>query len=159
MKKIIGLVLILVMAFSLLCPCFSAITVSAAEEKVLRIGNWEDYIGEEVITNFEQDTGIKVEYSTFGTNEDMYNELKINPGSFDLMCPSEYMIQKMLMEDMLISFPAPTNYLNNGSSYIIDKFNSMGLKADNGEYYTVGYMWGLLGLTYNPEFVVRSDME
>ena len=161
MKKIINLVLVLVLAFSLLCPCFSSITVFADENVsgVLRIGNWEDYIGEDVISGFEEQyPNVTVEYSTFGTNEDMYNELKINPGSFDLMCPSEYMIQKMLMENMLVSFDAPKNYLDYGSNYIINKFNSMGL-TDGDKIYTVGYMWGLLGLTYNPEYVSAYDME
>ena len=162
MKKVASLFLILVMAFTLLCPCFNAVSVSAETDLsgVLRVGNWEDYIGEDVIANFEEKyPNIKVEYSTFGTNEDMYNELKINPGSIDLLCPSEYMIQKMLTEGMLESFKVPENYIKYGSEYIIEKFNSMGLQADNGDYYTVGYMWGLLGLTYNPEFVSSYDME
>ena len=79
----------------------------------ITVFSWEDYmeltedeegdVDTDLIDAFEEESGIKVNYITFATNEDMYNELKINPGSYDLMCPSEYMIQKMQLEDMIIS--------------------------------------------------------
>ena len=146
---------------------------------VLRVYNWEDYISEptqnedgtveddyvDLIAEFEtayfEETGtrVRVEYSTFGTNENMYNELKINPGSYDLVCPSDYMIMKMISEDMVEKFSedflSSSNYANYASPYIKELFEA-NYATVNGENhywsdYSVPYMWGTMGYVYNPE--------
>ena len=108
MKKILTFAIAFALAFAIFQPAIA----TAKEDNLLRIYSWEDYISTDEDGNtladefadwYKQKTGktIRVEYSTFGTNEIMYNELKISPSSYDLICPSEYMIQKMINENML----------------------------------------------------------
>ena len=152
-------------ALCMLFPSLLALAGCAPEtEEVLRVYNWEDYIsapseGEDegdyvdLIAKFEEEyeaeTGkaIRVEYSTFGTNENMYNELKINPGAYDLVCPSDYMIMKMISEDMVEPFSdeflRESNYARYGSPYIRDLF-----EANGWAEYAVPYMWGTMGILY-----------
>ena len=168
------------LALCLLLPFVLAMSGCSAESsQVLRVCNWEDYISEptenedgtveddyvDLIAEFEkayyEETGnrVRVEYSTFGTNENMYNELQINPGSYDLVCPSDYMIMKMISEDMVEKFSddflEDSNYAKYASPYIKDLFEAN--YADvNGEShywsdYSVPYMWGTMGYVYNPE--------
>ena len=179
MKKILTFAIIFVLAFSLMMPC----TAVAAQDDVLRIYSWEDYISTDEDTGktladdfadwYKQKTGktIRVEYSTFGTNEIMYNELKISGSSsgysYDLICPSEYMIQKMINENMLEEYSAefldesnPENYyINNVSGYIKNLFESH--KTSNGKSwanYAAGYMWGTMGFIFNPEKIDANDI-
>ena len=142
----------------------------------LRICNWEDYIsvdeesGETLAEEFEQyyldKTGqkIKVEYSTFGTCEELYNTLKIEGDVYDLICPSDYMIEKMAREDMLekLELSIGGNYNKNLSPYIKSVFESIKW-GENGEnnlsQYAAGYMWGTMGLVYNSAKVSDNDMK
>lgn len=114
---------------------------------------------------------VKVEYSTFGTNENMYNELNLSKKtvgdkvtySYDLVCPSEYMLLKMLREDMLEPLDGSilTNYSSNVSSYIGDLFKKQIVERDGVGYslydYATCYMWGTMGYVYNPEKVDPED--
>ena len=136
---------------------------SAGGENILRICNWEDYIsideetGKSLADEFEEwyehtyNVDIEVEYSTFGTNEILYNNLKINPESYDLVCPSDYMIQKMMNENMLEKFNIEKmaedipNYYNHVSPYMKNLFDKNGWSE-----YAVPYMWGTMGYVYNP---------
>ena len=140
------------------CLLFASCAQTETKE-VLRIYNWEDYICNEedeeygyidLIAAFEEEYDCEVEYSTFGTNENMYNELKINEGSYDLVCPSDYMIMKMIRENMCEPFTEDfrTNslYAQNVSPYIRNIFEENGW-----DKYAVGYMWGTMGFMYNPE--------
>lgn len=142
----------------------------AKNPKVLRVYNWEDYISEpdendaeseylDLIGEFEKEYGVTVEYSTFGTNENMYNELKINPDGYDLVCPSDYMIMKMINENMVEpfseSFLKDGEYAKYASPYITKLF------ADNGwTNYAAAYMWGTMGYVYNPNFSdnIKEDL-
>ena len=163
------------LACAMLLPSVLPLAGCAAEDvEVLRVYNWEDYIsapseGEDdsvdLIAEFEKDyearTGrpIRVEYSTFGTNENMYNELKINPGAYDLVCPSDYMIMKMIDEGMAEPFSeaflSESNYAKYGSPYIRDLF-----EANGWAQYAVPYMWGTMGFVYNPELseTIEQDL-
>ena len=159
-KKVISSVL----SLCLLLP-FAMMLAGCATDNtpVLRVYNWEDYISEptesedgsagddyvDLIAEFEKEYGVRVEYSTFGTNENMYNELQINPGSYDLVCPSDYMIMKMISEGMVEKFSDDflqnSNYAKYASPYIKDLFE------DNGwTKYAVAYMWGTMGYVYDP---------
>lgn len=138
-----------------------------AGKYILRICNCEDYISENEETGetlyeeferiYEEQFGvdITIEYTTYGTNEILYNNLKINPGSYDLVCPSDYMIQKMIEEDMLEKFDNITtdvpNYTNYGSPYIKQLFEENGWTD-----YSIPYMWGTMGFIYNPQFVTTE---
>lgn len=132
--------------------------------------------GNHIIDDFETwyekqyGVSVRVEYSTFGTNEDLYNQLKLGD-KYDLVCPSEYMIMKLAAEDMIEpigeSFFDEENelnyYVNNVSPFIREKFDN-GLMKIGGEThswseYAAGYMWGTTGLVYNPETVSEEDLE
>ena len=135
---------------------------------VLRICNCEDYISENEETGealydefarwYNQTYGVEitVEYTTYGTNEILYNNLKINPGSYDLVCPSDYMIQKMIDEGMLDKFDNVKedvpNYTEYGSLYVKQLFEENGWTD-----YSIPYMWGTMGFVYNPEMVTKEQ--
>ncbi|MCQ2399784.1 MAG: extracellular solute-binding protein, partial [Clostridia bacterium] len=169
MKRIFSLILAFVFCFAFLIPLASC---DKEEELVLKVYNWEDYIACEdydMIAEFEayyEEThgeSVTVEYSTFGTNENMYNELKLTQKpngdySYDLVCPSEYMIQKMIFEGMLeeFDFDEDNNYLKvpNYTQNVADFIKDLFYREDKGWYkYATCYNWGTMGYTYNPEFV------
>ena len=126
------------------------------------------YMYDEFADWYSEKTGkkVRVEYSTFGTPEILYNNMKINPGSYDIVCPSDYMIQKMIAEGMLQKFTNPEkdmpNYTEYVSPYIKRLFDEKHVTPDGKtEYkwseYSVPYMWGTMGFVYNPEFVTEEE--
>jgi len=140
----------LVVVAILLCT-LAALSVACADNKdtvVLNVYNWGDYIDESVIDEFEQKTGIKVNYETFATNEDMYVKLKSGGSAYDVAIPSDYMIEKMIREDMLnkIDMSNIPNY-----QYIENRFKN--LDYDPNNEYSVPYMWGTVGILYNKTMV------
>ncbi|MBQ4552402.1 MAG: spermidine/putrescine ABC transporter substrate-binding protein [Clostridia bacterium] len=138
MKKVVSLVLLVM----LLIPSF------AMGEGSLTVFNWEDYIDESVIEQFEQETGIDVNYVRFTTNEDMMVQVEANPGHFDLCFPSEYIVERMLNKDML----AEINYDNiPNAKYILE--NLQNSTYDPGNAHSVPYMWGTVGILYNTKMV------
>lgn len=138
MKKIVSLVLLVM----LLIPSF------AIGEGSLTVFNWEDYIDESVIEQFEQETGIDVNYVRFTTNEDMMVQVEANPGHFDLCFPSEYIVERMLNKDML----AEINYDNiPNAKYILE--NLLNPSYDPNNAHSVPYMWGTVGILYNTKMV------
>lgn len=92
MKKTAMLLLSLALVF---CPLF------ALAQETISVYNWGDYIEPEVLTLFEQETGIKVIYETFETNEDMYAKIAMGGSSYDVIIPSDYMIERMIQENLL----------------------------------------------------------
>ncbi|WP_315081608.1 spermidine/putrescine ABC transporter substrate-binding protein [uncultured Clostridium sp.] len=112
--------------------------------------NCGDYIDENLLSKFQNETGIKVEYSTYDTNEIMYQKLKSSPSSYDLVIPSDYMIEKMIQEDMIeeLDFNNIPNY-----EYIDDAYKNLSYDANNK--YSVPYMWGTIGIIYNPDIVTE----
>lgn len=122
----------------------------------------ENYAREELETSivelFEQaNPDIKVNYSSFATNEEMYNELLKDPTAVDLICPSEYMIMKMKDENLIKPYTMPQNYANYGSPYIKSVFEKLGLNTEDGKTYATGYMWGTMGLIYDAEKFTDAD--
>ena len=147
--------LILVLSLFILCSC------SKEETQVLKVYNCVDYIDESVLDDFVTyykdlyGESIEVVYDTFETNESMYNTIRTGKTSYDLICPSDYMIQKMLREDRLEAFDFENydldTYFANCSPYLIELFN------DNGWHdYAACYMWGTLGVCYNPELLADA---
>lgn len=115
---------------------------------VLNIYNWGDYIDPTVIEDFENEYGIKVNYSTFATNEDMYVKLKSGAGNYDIAFPSDYMIERMINEDML--YELDKNNIPNFRN-IDERFTD--LSFDPGNKYSVPYLWGTVGILYNKNVV------
>lgn len=142
------LTLLMALSFLFLTSCENKKT---EDKEVLNVFNWGEYIDEELIKEFEKETNIKVNYSTFLTNEEMYTKVKNKADSYDLLMPSDYMIEKMIQEDMLeeINFGNVPNF-KNVSAELLKK----GFDMDNK--YSVPYFWGTLGILYNTKEVTEN---
>lgn len=117
--------------------------------------NWGEYIDEEVISMFEEETGIKVVYDMFETNEDMYPVIEAGGRTYDAVCPSDYMIQKMLENDML----AEINFDNVPNIDQIDpEYMERSKSFDPENKYSVPYCWGTVGILYNTSMVAPEDV-
>lgn len=137
----------------------------------LKVLNWADYINEDVKANFEQwyfdQTGEKVElvYETFDINETALTKIEVGHEDYDVFCPSEYIIERMLKKDLILPIQKDLiadsiYYFDNISPFVRDKFQQMAPRHDvQVSDYTVGYMWGTTGFIYNPQFVNREDLE
>ena len=136
-------------------------------ENVLKIYNWADYIDEDVLAEFpewyKEQTGedIRIVYQTFDINEIMLTKIERGHEDFDVVCPSEYIIERMLKKNLLLPidtvFGKTPNYLHNESPYIreqLDKLSQPGRRASD---YAIGYMWGTAGLLYNTDHVPAED--
>lgn len=144
MKKIIVLFLTAALLIGLLTGCGKD-----NGEKVY-VYNWGEYIDKSVLTEFEKETGIKVIYDTFEQNEDMYARIKSGAVKYDVVCPSDYMIQRMIQEDLLaeIDFNNIPNLKNIDPAYLK---SSQDFDPENK--YSVPYCWGTLGILYNKTMV------
>ena len=112
--------------------------------------NWGEYINEDVIEMFEEEYDIKVVYDTFTENEDMYPLISIGEVNYDVVCPSDYMINRMIQEDLL----AELNYDNIPNIKNIDPaYLKSAEEFDPGNKYSVPYCWGTVGILYNKTMV------
>ena len=138
-----ALILCILIAFS---ACAMGSASASAEE--LTVFNWFDYIDPAVIDLFEEETGITVKYVNFTTNEEMYTKLEAGAGTYDVIFPSEYMIERMIAHDMLeeLDLSAMPNFAN-----VMDRLKDP--SYDPGNRFSVPYMWGTLGYLYNSEMV------
>ena len=125
-------------------------TGNIKSDNELYVYNWGEYIDPEVIKMFEKETGIKVHYEEFETNEEMYTIVATGAREYDVICPSDYMVQKMMQNDLL----AELDYDNIPN---IDNIGSQYLKSaegfDPGNRYCVPYCWGTVGIMYNKKMV------
>ncbi len=145
MKKLLSALLTLVLLLASL-----ALPAAAEGSGVVNVFNWEDYICEDVIEMFEQETGIKVHYMRFTTNEDMMVQVRADSSKFDVVFPSDYCIERLAAENLLeeIDFSKLTN------------FNQINPNLLNPDYdkenkYSVPYMWGTVGILYNSTMVTE----
>ena len=139
-----------------------------SRKEILKVYNWADYIDEELLTEFEEwyeeQTGESVEvvYQLFDINEIMLAKIERGKEDFDVVCPSEYIIERMLRNDLLLpinkDFGSTPNYLNNVSPYIHDVFDKIDGSGKNANDYAVGYMWGTTGFLYNTRYVSREEI-
>lgn len=188
-KKLLAAIL----AFVCVCTLQNGITVhaKAEDEIVLRVCNWEEYIdlgdwdeeerieldnGVEILgvnplyDDFEDwyfetyGKKVRVEYSCFGTNEDLYNQLNLGD-TYDLVCPSEYMIMKLMAEGRLEPYSEEfydknnecNYYINNVSPYIDKMMRENEINGESWSKYAAGYMWGITGVLYNPAEVTQEE--
>lgn len=114
----------------------------------INVYNWGDYIDKSVLKDFEEEFGIKVVYADFETNEDLYIKLKQGGSSYDVIIPSDYMIERMINEDMLVKLDKE-NVPN--LSNVDSKFFNKDFDLNND--YSVPYMWGTVGIIYNKTMV------
>ena len=155
--------LYIVAAVLLLAGC------SEDREHILKVYNWADYIDEELIDEFEvwyeEQTGEPVEiiYQTFDINETMLSKIELGHEDYDVVCPSDYIIERMLANDLLLplerDFGETQDYIGNVAPYIVEKFNQIEGNGKNANDYSVGYMWGTVGLIYNPKYISDSEVK
>lgn len=117
---------------------------SALAEGVVNVFNWEDYISEETLRLFTKETGIRVDYMNFTTNEDMLVQVRTQPGAFDVIFPSDYIVERLIAEDRLeeLNFENIPN-----SSYTLDWLQNPAYDPEHK--YSIPYMWGTVGILYN----------
>ncbi|MBO4518590.1 MAG: ABC transporter substrate-binding protein [Paludibacteraceae bacterium] len=163
MKKV--LISVMVLATIVLTSCGG---IDRAHQ--LKVLNWADYIDEDVKENFEQwyyeQTGERVQlvYETFDINETALTKIEVGHEDYDVFCPSEYIIERMLKKGLVQPIqkqliPDSIYYFDNISPYVLDKFQQMAPSADvKVSDYTAGYMWGTTGFIYNPQYVKREDL-
>lgn len=182
-----------VAALCIMCACvLSACAIGPEDDAViLRICNWEEYIDEggwdedeiieldngstvygenNIIEDYENwyyekyGVRVRVEYSCFGTNEELYNQLTIGD-RFDLVCPSDYMIMKLMTENKLEPYSdefynennEDNCYVRGVSPYIKRVFDDNEINGEAWSRYAAGYMWGTTGLVYNPEEITAEQ--
>jgi spermidine/putrescine transport system substrate-binding protein len=139
MKKLIALAAALPLLL-LACSSGPAITVF----------NWGEYMDEDLNDAFTKETGIKVRYRTFTSNEALYASLKSGGVAYDVIVPSDYMVSLLIEEDMLL--PLDFSLLGNYGS-IMEQFK--GLEYDPGDKYSVPYLTGSMGIIYNTSMVTK----
>ena len=182
---------------SLLSPTLFSCAQATSEDSTtyIYVLNAEDYIDDSLFGTFEEaiqerdGKKVKVVYETYDTNETMYNTLKTGKQSYDMICCSDYMLQRLAREGMLHSFEDGfesgqlDNYKNYVSPFLVDyysqgeenegKLNNITVKIPTGKEdaqgnqiydesktlaeYAVGYMWGTLGILYNPNLIVERN--
>lgn len=158
MKKLFSLLL----ALAVLAGCEND------REHILKVYNWGDYIDEALIPEFEQwyeeQTGepVRIIYQTFDINETMLSKIEKGHEDFDVVCPSDYIIERMLRSDLLLpmqlDFGDTPNYIEQYvAPYIKDCFNLIEGSGKNANDYSVGYMWGTTGILYNTKYVDAED--
>ncbi len=154
----------------LILAALSAVLLSCSSnrDQILKVYNWSDYIDESVLPEFEAwykaETGqdIKVVYQTFDVNETMLSKIEKGHEDYDVVCPSDYIIERMLNTGLLLpldfsTIPDNVNYIKlNRSPYIKGVFDAINPNI-NANDYSVAYMWGTSGIIYNTEKVTLEE--
>lgn len=170
MKKLISLLaaaVVIVSVFAVPCAAYTNVNVEPGYDYTrfkdagitLNVYNWGLYISEEkssleVNKAFEELTGIKVNYTTYDTNESMYAKIKSGGGDYDVIFPSDYMVSKMAKEGLIqpLDFDNIPNY-----SMIGEKYKNQPYDPENK--YSVPYTWGVVGICYNKTMVDEEDLK
>lgn len=170
-ERILAFLLVLALHFSLFSLNSSA---QSNRSEILKVYNWADYLDMDLIEEFKvwykEQTGEKIDivYQTFDINENMLTEIEVGHEDYDVVCPSEYIIERMLQRNLLqkinTSYFAKTNtpnWLNNVSPWAESMFQEMAPKGKNINVkdYTVGYMWGTTGFLYNRKYVKDEEVQ
>ena len=138
-----------VIAFAVICLLFGFKALNnAGSQRVVNVCSWGEYIDDSLISQFEEETGIAVNYQTVESNEALYSLLKTGAGDYDVIVPSDYMISRLIEEGMLEEL----NYENIPNYELIgDAYKSLSFDPENK--YTVPYTWGTVGIIYNTAMV------
>ena len=154
MKKILAMILAMTVV---LVGCGGGTSAEDAVEKygsdTLKLYNWGEYMGENLIKNFEKEFGVKVILEYFDSNEMMYTKLQAGD-AYDVLVPSDYMIERLMAEDMLQELDlSKIPNLSNLAEGV------KGLPYDPENQYSVPYFWGSVGIVYNHENVDPAVVE
>ena len=163
------LITIIASCLSLLPFMSSCNRTDEERSHILKVYNWADYIDEDVLAEFpawyKEQTGedIRIIYQVFDINEIMLTKIERGHEDFDLICPSEYIIERMLKKNLLVpidrNFGKTPDYLDNVSPYIRGQLNKLSQPGRKTTDYVVPYMWGTAGILYNRQFVEKKEVE
>lgn len=152
MKKIYIVSICMALLMSILAFSGCGFQDEEAEgDSVVYVYNWGDYIDPDTLEQFEEETGIHVVMDEFDTNESMYPLVAAGAVRYDVICPSDYMIQKMIKHDLLQ--PLDFSRLPNARQYVGQVFYKQSETFDPGNIYSVPYCWGTVGILYNRTMV------
>ncbi len=177
MKKKISSLFLLPLLLSGITACSTSNSggTSSGGNILIHVLNAEDYIDMSLLDTFSEmiykrdGKRVSVIYDTYDTNETMYNTLKTGKTSYDLICCSEYMVQRLANEGFLhtLDFDKLPNYTTYTTSFLhsfedeTGKLNLLPVNNDEGSFtladYAAGYMWGTLGILYNPDYILRNN--
>jgi len=157
--------LVLFLSVNLLPAPISA--ADDARQKVLKIYNWADYIDEDLLTEFpkwyKEQTGedVRIVYQVFDMTEVMYTKIALGQEDFDLACPTQAIMQRMIHQNLLLpfgrDFGTTPNYLSNLSPFILDRLNDFSTNGMNAADYALPYMWGTSGILYNTKHISADE--
>ena len=154
MKSLIRATIAILVVSALLMYAANAMSAGSGKsgKDTLTIFNWGEYIDHDLLKQFEKETGIHVVYETFDSNEAMMTKIQQGGTAYDIAIPSEYMIEKMKEEDLLIPLDhSKIPNMKNIDPYFLD------LPFDDNNKYSVPYFWGTVGIVYNPSLVGDLD--
>ncbi|MGE7909244.1 ABC transporter substrate-binding protein [Lysinibacillus xylanilyticus] len=154
MKQLIQATVAILVVSALLFYAADALSAGGGKsgKDTLTIFNWGEYIDPDLLKQFEKETGIHVIYETFDSNEAMMTKIQQGGTAYDIAVPSEYMIEKMKEENLLIPLDkTKIPNLKNIDPYFLD------LPFDDDNKYSVPYFWGTVGIVYNPKLVGNLD--
>ena len=153
--------------FAILAAALMLCACSEDRSHILKVYNWADYIDEALLGEFEQwyeeQTGepVKVIYQTFDINETMLSKIELGHEDYDVVCPSDYIIERMLSSDLLLpmdkNFGDTPDYTVNVAPFITSCFDMIEGHGKNANDYSVAYMWGTTGIIYNPKYVTDEE--
>ncbi|MBP3816491.1 MAG: ABC transporter substrate-binding protein [Firmicutes bacterium] len=156
-KRFFALVAALMMVVMVLSSCGS----KGGENGEVRVYCFGDYIDPELIGEFEAETGIKVIMDTFDTNEEMYPVVSNRSVNYDVICCSDYMIEKLISEDALYDFSSgefgPLSSMENYGN-LDSKYLTIAEACDPGNKYAVPHTYGTLGILYNTENIAEGEI-
>lgn len=140
MKRVFLILTIIILGISL--------TACGQKKPTINVYNWGDYIDKSILKEFEKEYGIKVIYDEFATNEDLYVKIKQRSNNYDVIFPSDYMIERMIREDLL-------EKLDKENIPNLEKVGQrfLNLDYDPDNQYSVPYMWGTVGILYNKSMI------
>ena len=143
-------IFVLLLAAFLAFVCTGCGSSAGGENGEVIVYNWGEYIDPDTITMFEEETGIKVVYDEYETNEIMYPKIEAGATAYDVLCPSDYMIQKLIENDLLqeINFDNIPNAQNIGQQYY-----EQSQEFDPENKYSIPYCFGTVGILYNKTMV------
>lgn len=146
MKKMWAFFLI---TFAILSTCGCG--AGENNDNVVIVYNWGEYIDPDMLEQFEAETGIRVIYDEFETNETMYPKVEAGAAEYDVVCPSDYMISKMIQNDLLMELNF--DHIPNAKNNIGTQYWQQSEGFDPGNKYSVPYCWGTVGILYNRTMV------
>jgi spermidine/putrescine transport system substrate-binding protein len=140
-----------------------------SRKKILKIYNWADYIDEDLLTEFpvwyKEQTGEEIEivYQVFDMAEVMYTKIALGKEDFDLVCPTQYIIERMLKYDMLLpidrNFGNTGDFLGNISPFLRERMDAFSVPDKKAVDYMVPYMWGTSGILYNTNLISTEEVQ